>query len=515
MEETSIVRTFKAHPLPVRGTRSPRRRLAALSAAIVGLTVSLAATGAGPAGPGTSSPPRARPAIAAAGASVCTADLDLDGIVGFGDLLTLLSAWGTDEADLDGDGTTGFGDLLVLLSAWGECPPGPLQGITLISPLSTTETVALDLDGNIVQTWVGATAPAAFAYLRPDGGLIRPCVVPGGLGGGGAGGRIQMFDADGTLEWDYLHVTEDYQQHHDIAVMPNGNLLLIVWERKTAQEAIDMGRVNVGGEFLPDMIVEVEPDGPTGGNIVWEWYVWDHLVQDVDPGKPGFGVVSEHPELIDINFGPANGGDFNHMNSIDYYEPLDQIVVSSRTFDEFWVIDHSTTTEEAAGHTGGNRGHGGDLLYRWGNPLTYGRGGDAERYYHVIHGAQWIQQGPGAGNVITFNNGNRPGISNDYSTVAEIVPPRNGDGGYILAGADPFGPAAPTWEHGDPGDFYGGPTQCGAFRLSNGNTIICLRMTGYVFEVAMDGTLVWDYDHPSSIARAPKYWLIDGKWIGP
>ena len=87
--------------------------------------------------------------------------------------------------------------------------------------------------------------------------------------------------------------------------------------------------------------------------------------------------------------------------------------------------------------------------------------------------------------------------------------------GRQLDGPVPFGPAAPIWEHGDPGDFYGGPTQCGAFRLSNGNTIICLRMTGYVFEVAMDGTLVWEYDHPSSVARAPKYWFIGGQWVGP
>ncbi|MBT8484813.1 MAG: hypothetical protein HKO59_04270 [Phycisphaerales bacterium] len=50
-------------------------------------------------------------------------DLDGDGTVGFGDLLTLLASWGPCTgacvADLDGDGIVGFTDLLTLLAAWG------------------------------------------------------------------------------------------------------------------------------------------------------------------------------------------------------------------------------------------------------------------------------------------------------------------------------------------------------------------------------------------------------------
>ena len=54
----------------------------------------------------------------------CFGDIDGSGDVGFGDLLMMLSAWGTCAgcpADLDGSGDVGFSDLLQLLSAWGPC----------------------------------------------------------------------------------------------------------------------------------------------------------------------------------------------------------------------------------------------------------------------------------------------------------------------------------------------------------------------------------------------------------
>ena len=68
-----------------------------------------------------------------------------------------------------------------------------------------------------------APRAASFAYLLPDGSILRPCEDPGGsFQGGGVGGRIQHFDAIGNLTWDYFYSTYDYQQHHDIQPMPNG-----------------------------------------------------------------------------------------------------------------------------------------------------------------------------------------------------------------------------------------------------------------------------------------------------
>ncbi len=46
-------------------------------------------------------------------------------------------------------------------------------------------------------------------------------------------------------------------------------------------------------------ILEVEP---YTNNIVWEWHIWDNMVQErgVNYGAT-YGNVEDHPELININ----------------------------------------------------------------------------------------------------------------------------------------------------------------------------------------------------------------------
>ena len=108
------------------------------------------------------------------------------------------------------------------------------------------------------------------------------------------------------------------------------------------------------------------------------------------------------------------------MNAIDYNPDLDQIALSVRGNSEVWIIDHSTTTAEAAGHSGGKRGKGGDLLYRWGNPLTYRAGTASDQRYFQQHDVEWVRPGyPGAGNLTCYNNGLGRG---NYSTVDEFTP---------------------------------------------------------------------------------------------
>jgi len=383
------------------------------------------------------------------------------------------------------------------------------DGYNLIAPLPLGTTWLVDMEGRVLHQWRTPYPPGNSVYLLPDGRLLRAVKPPNafGFGQGGAGGGIQILDWDGNTLWEHLYANQQHRQHHDIQPLPNGNVLILAWERKTRAEAIQAGRNPrwlETGELWPDTIVELKPKGKWDAEVVWEWHVWDHLVQDHDPTKDNFGVVKDHPELIDINYTARGQADWNHLNSIHYNPRLDQIVVSSHNQHELWVIDHSTTTAEAAGHKGGRQGRGGDLLYRWGNPYVYFAGERRDQQLFSQHDARWIPDGfPGAGNFLVFNNGaERAGRG--WSSVDEIKPPLLPDGSYRLEPGKAFGPAAPFWRYQAPNraDFYARNIS-GAQRLPNGNTLICSGPQGRLFEVTPEMEIVWEYILPG-IGRNPR-----------
>ncbi|MEJ2193245.1 MAG: aryl-sulfate sulfotransferase [Ignavibacteriaceae bacterium] len=379
------------------------------------------------------------------------------------------------------------------------------NGYTLFAPLEYTSTYIIDNAGRLIHSWEGTNTPGMCAYLLDNGNLLRAAVIDNPfLGGGGEGGLIQEFNWEGDLIWEFKYSSDQYRQHHDVEKLPNGNVLVIAWENKSAEEAITAGRnpdLMMQNELWPDHIIEIQPDSNGSANIVWEWHIWDHLIQEFDPSALNYGVVSDHPELIDINFvGTApnpSGADWNHINSVDYNEELDQIMLSVRNFCEIWVIDHSTTSGEAAGHTGGNSGIGGDLLYRWGNPQTYNAGNATEQKLFLQHDAHWIQTGlPGEGNILIFNNGLfRP--DGNYSTIDEITPPVDQNGNYSKIPGVPYGPENLVWIYtaSNPGELFA-PNVSGSQRQPNGNTLICNGPRGKFFEVTNNGELVWLYINP-------------------
>ena len=179
---------------------------------------------------------------------------------------------------------------------------------------------------------------------------------------------------------------------------------------------------------------------------------------------------------------------------------VNQIVLTVPRFDELWVIDHSTTTEEAAGHTGGRSGRGGDLLYRWGNPRAYGRGEEAARRLFFPHDVRWVPEGrPGAEHLTLFNN-RIENPDGNYSAVFELVPPTDDTGRYVVPDAGPFGPEEPIWSYMAPNRaaFFSSFIS-GAHRLENGHTFVTSGAQGRFFEVTPDGEIVWEYWTPYAV----------------
>ncbi|KHK02140.1 aryl-sulfate sulfotransferase [Desulfovibrio sp. TomC] len=380
-----------------------------------------------------------------------------------------------------------------------------IDGYILIAPQESTFTYLIDRSGAVVHTWKSDYNAGLTAVLTEDGHLVRAGKVANDYYIHGSGGVIEEYDWDGRLVWQYVYSDTDEFQHHDFMVLPNGDILFIVAEVITAEEALALGRDPTklrDGYLTADKLVEVRPEGFSGGEIVWQWRAIDHIVQDVAPTASTYGVVADHPELIDFNYEgrPAFPDGWTHINSVDYDEATDRILISARNYNEIWIIDHSATTAEAAGHTGGASGSGGDLLYRWGNPEAYDAGTRADRQLHGQHDAKWIDAGlPGDGDILVFDNGaDRLGC--DYSRVLEITVPTTANGGYALSTDGSYGPAAPTWTYVSPGltDFYSA-RMSGAQRLPNGNTLATLGDSGTLREVTAEGATVWTWDAELSL----------------
>ncbi|AXG69776.1 arylsulfotransferase (ASST) [Kordia sp. SMS9] len=383
---------------------------------------------------------------------------------------------------------------------------GIYDAYTLVSPMGSTDSFLINNEGFVVHQWEANTS-ALMAYLTDEGNLIRALRQDTSeFSGGGATGAIEILNFDGDQIWFWEYNTATYVLHHDLTLLPNGNILALVWEYKSENEALAEGRnpnLLFQNKVWPCKIIEIQPLPNNQANIVWEWSVWDHLIQDHDATKENFGVVSDHPELININF---SGGDanFNHLNSIDYIEELDQIVVSSRVFNEFWIIDHSTSTAEAASHSGGNSNKGGDLLYRWGNPQTYNSGTAEDQRLFGQHDVTWIGNTVNnGGNFMVFNNNSFA----EKSSVEEILIPQLSDGTYDLVPNTTQLPEAPIWSY-DSEAIYSSRLS-GAKRLPNGNTLITAGRTGTLLEINTSGTIIWQFQNPietnASIFKVDKY----------
>jgi len=361
------------------------------------------------------------------------------------------------------------------------------QPYVLFAPIVSNVTYLMDLQGQLVHQWSSPSAPACSVVLLDDGTLLRPRTLGSASfpSGGCNGGLVELLDWDGTVKWSYEYNGPDHQQHHDVKRMPSGHVLMIAWEKRTAAEALAAGRsestIPASGEIWVDHIIEVDP---ATNVIVWVWRIWDHLL------APGDDPAA-HPELIDPNAGALAQSDWTHANAIDYNPDLDQIILSSRNLSEFFVIDHSTTAAEAAGHTGGRSGHGGDLLYRWGNPANYGMSGPEQIFGQ--HNPHWIEPGlPGAGQLLLFDNGTvglRP-----YSTAVQVAPVTGADGNYAYDGDTGFLPAEPAWRYvANPPESLFARFVSSAQRLPSGSTLLCDGPAGHFIEVTYDGQTVWSY----------------------
>ena len=401
------------------------------------------------------------------------------------------------------------------------------DGFALYNSQGSNTTYLIDENQNIAHTWNLNTECNYTVLLKKNGNLVRGTKYNNNvLNGAAEGGRVQEISPDGTIVWDYIYSSSEHLSHHDITLIGD-NVLLTAWEVKTQSELIAEGYIgNIGNNGKwPTHFIELQDDGNGSATIVWEWHIWDHLCQDVDPNKPNYvNNISDSPQLIDINMiqggggGPGgNSGDWFHVNGVHYNDELDQIAFSSRFASEIYIIDHSTTTQEASTHSGGNSGMGGDIIYRWGNPSNYGMSGN-QAIPSAVHDVRWIPNDgrPNSGYLQIFNNS---GNGNGQSTVDGIETPIDSINGYnyYRAPGQPFGPFSFTTRYNCQ---FSAPGQSASDRMSNGNIFVNASGgqggAGVMYEVDQDENIIWgpynsqsqkafryECDYPGIIALQP------------
>ena len=392
----------------------------------------------------------------------------------------------------------------------------------------------LDTEGKVVHRWDSDLDGGGHtSYLLPSGGLLRTGIKDRRYVTGqpvAATDTLQITDKTGNPVWELKAKDIDFNGnkitfHHDMLPMPNGNILVLIYEEIRHEEARAAGwTAGKGKTVWSDGVLELKPDVKGGSHeVVWYWRFIDHVIQDQDANAANYGRPADHPEKIDGHF-PRSYAPMNavrqHLNALDYHPGLDQIVVSSFIYSEIWIIDHGTTIEEASGSTGGRRGRGGDLLFRHGNPAAYGRGTEKDRLFRHQHDANWVDEGlPGAGNILVFNNNTdtsgmaRAGAGGAAAAVAqqqlkgisnvhESKPTVDDDGHYVTGKSGTWeAKQVWFWEH----EGFFAPFQGGARRLPNGNTLLTDTVGRRVWEVAADGDVVVRYKGPAPSFKAFKY----------
>ncbi|KAK3245971.1 hypothetical protein CYMTET_44475 [Cymbomonas tetramitiformis] len=282
-------------------------------------------------------------------------------------------------------------------------------GYVLASGPGKHFTDLIDMNGMVRHRWVYPDHPMEkSSTLTPNGTLFvhrhyRPSEIPDRwvdfVEEHDAAGLMTELDWDSKIVKECSYISDSHVLHHDAVILPNGNYLSIAFKRMDLEHYVNITGLSkkkgtkegtqtsieslyayythcknpAPGNIFVDGIVELKAvAGQKQCQLVWEWWQADHVIQEQDKDCKNYGVVKDNPHRLNLYFTDEMiGAETLHLNSLDYDPKLDQILLNSMITAEFYIIDHSTTTEEAASHAGGKYGKGGDILYRWGNDEAY------------------------------------------------------------------------------------------------------------------------------------------------
>jgi len=337
----------------------------------------------------------------------------------------------------------------------------------------------IDMNGNLVHSWPYCGFPVE---------MIDPEINEGNRGHIICQKEPDIFsnetllivdwDAEVVWEWGKEAPGGKAQQNHDLSALPNGNIMVVA---KLVNSVPELSHEPVNDQA----IYEVTRDG----DIVWKWISSEHIEQ--------LGFSAEKKQLLFsqkmrsrssifvINDMAPLGPNRWFRDGDERFHP-DNIMIDSREGSFIAVIEKKT----------------GNMVWRLGPdyPAAYDHSqktftGKVPRPVDAIcgqHDAHMIPEGfPGAGNVLVFDNQGAAGLPPIYlnmfpgSRILEIDPISKD----IIWQYDASCSGRPFWT------FFSSFISS-ARRLPNGNTLICEGMNGRLFQVTVDGDIVWEYVNP-------------------
>ena len=331
----------------------------------------------------------------------------------------------------------------------------------------------LDLLGRVIHKW--ETKHQVFAALfKKNGNLVITNVVADNLDqypGGGKSGCISELDWEGKVVWEY----HNSHIHHDFEIMPNGNIVALMYERipKDLARRIKGGipGSECNGDMWSDAIIEID----RSKKIIWRWCAYKHL----DFEEYRLNELTPRSELM-------------HSNSIRYLEK-----------DPFWGEEAFLISMRHLNTVAIVRKSDGKII--WKSPKS-----QMEGMFSYQHDATLLANG----NILAFDNGlfrlqKRPFLR---SRVIEVNPRKNKIVWWFSGGKT--GPELAKFAASILGS---------AQRLKNGNTMIVNGLQGHLFEVTKNKEIVWDFINPCTtfstgawknniIFRARRYREDEIKW---
>jgi len=351
----------------------------------------------------------------------------------------------------------GFSETVVDESGTGVVfynPEMAYSGYNLYCTWSSGKAFLMDMEGQVVHQWIYKPQEesaskhgvmADHAIMLENGELIV----------------LRKWEELLRLNWDSEVIwRREMEAHHDVGRAPDGSLYVPVRKFRNFR----------GMDVRFADLVHLTADGEE----IDRWSTYDYLAQIkfvldtrpfldtvLDNALANLSGENEQSEQVKEKIMRYYRYDYFHLNNVTVLPPTalgkrdlrfreGNLLVCFRNVDQIAVLEKDTYR----------------VLWAWGVPQLKGP-----------HHPTLLENG----HILIFDNGYPPRA---YSRVVELEPITE----------------TIVWEYkaDPPEDFYS-YSRGSAQRLPNGNTLICESDKGRVFEVTMDGEIVWEWLNPATV----------------